>query len=205
MTTKTKAPKKAPVTITAPKIANAWIAISDIAKGNDESLIKGMDALVVELRTSQLSGTDIEKVIEATGKDAGLLKVSHVEGLVTWSDLRKDKAKGKAFKAMPLDKQLSTAVASYKLLGVGNAQALPTVEAILKANKDARKAKVTAKAKPAPTKASKASTRDNLLTMTAFINALDLEGFDDATHDAFAELLITIESKADAFNEVAIA
>lgn len=213
MTAKSKAPKapKAPVTISAPKITNAWIEIGKIAEQGDVALIKGYGLLVKELRASQLSGPDIEKAIIATGKSAGILLVSHVEGLTTWDDLRNDKAKGKEFKALPLAKQLATAVASYKLLGVGVAQSMPTVDAIMKENKrirkendDARKAKAGT---PSTTpKASKATLKDKLVAMISLVIAIsDAELEDDATHDAFAELLIAIESRADAFNEVAIA
>ena len=191
------------VTITSPKIEKAWSDLVVISTTGEAKAIEACLTLAKEMKASALSIRDIQKVIKATGLESPFVKVSHVEGLPTMLAMT---SSVKGFSSLSLAKQLSTAVASYKLLGAGNGEQLADLDAVEKANAGARKAKVSAKsgsakADTAKVSKAKATDADTLKAMTAYVLTLNLESFDDVTHDMFAELLVTIESKADAFNE----
>jgi hypothetical protein len=101
------------------------------------------------------------------------------------------------FSALPLAKQLSTATASYKLLGAGIGEQMPSVEAIEKANAQARQAKHEKSKAPKEAKAPKAP-KDTLKSILAFMTALDLSTLSENELDTIAEIHATIESKVGA-------
>lgn len=191
MTTATKQTKK--VVITSPKIATAWVNIVSVTSTNEVENIKAIEGLVSAMKASKLSIRDIMSVIKDTGKESSVISVSHVEGLATWSALR---GKFAEFKALPLNKQLSTATAGYKLLGAGHSEALATFEGVTKAIKDARKvkadkAKADAKGEPKSAKTAKNTLKEVL----AYIRALDATVISDEDLDTLAEIQAELEYK----------
>jgi len=207
MTTASKTAKKAPVTITAPKITSAWLKVVATSNAGEVKTIEAIEnlsaAMVLE---SRLSVRDIKKVITASKKSCGMISVGHVEALPTWSKLRTLHAD---FKALPLAKQLSTASASYSLLGAGNGEQIKSsvdaqgekvtaTENLQKAIASARKAKNSKSSTPKAStpKASKASNLDAIKAFTALVSSLDFTNLSDAEAEAFAMLQTIIEDKA---------
>jgi hypothetical protein len=147
------------------------------------------------MKKSALSIRDIQKVIKATGLESPFVKVSHVEGLPSMLALQKVAG----FSALPLAKQLSTATASYKLLGAGIGEQMPSLEAleteIARERKNKNEKSATPKedkpAKPAKTNA------DTLKSVLAYFTALDLATLTDAELDLIAEIHATIENKVE--------
>lgn len=179
------------VVVTSPKIATAWVNIVSVTSTNEVENIKAIEGLVSAMKASKLSIRDIMSVIKDTGKESSVISVSHVEGLATWSALR---GKFDEFKALPLNKQLSTATAGYKLLGAGHSEALATFEGVTKAIKDARKvkadkAKADAKGEPKESKAKK----NTLAEIRAYLSALNVQELPDADLDTIAEIHAIIE------------
>ena len=189
MTKATKAPK-APVTISAPKIEKAWSELVVISTTGEQEAIRAVLNLAKEMKASALSIRDIQKAIKQTGLESPFVKVSHVEGIPTM--LAMQKVAG--FSALPLAKQLSTAVASYKLQGAGIGEQLPSLEAVEKANASARKAK-NDKAPALKAPKAKASVRDTLTQILAFANALDVESIGEADYDLVLEIAAVLEQK----------
>lgn len=195
MTSTPKAPKNA-VVIKAPKIASAWLKVVSTANNSEVEVIKAIENLsAVMVLESRLSVRDIKKVIASTGKACGLVSVSHVEALPTWSKLR---ALHADFKALPLAKQLSTASASYSLLGAGKGEQFKSLEVLTKEVATVRKAK-NSKSKETPAKSAKvakASNLDAIKAFTALVSSLDFANLTDAEAEAFAMLQSVIEDKA---------
>ena len=189
MTKATTAPK-APVTISAPKIEKAWSDLVVISTTGEQEAIRAVLNLAKEMKASALSIRDIQKAIKQTGLESPFVKVSHVEGIPTM--LAMQKVAG--FSTLPLAKQLSTAVASYKLQGAGIGEQLPSLEAVEKANASARKAK-NDKAPALKAPKAKASVRDTLTQILAFANALDVESIGEADYDLVLEIAAVLEQK----------
>lgn len=194
---------KAPVEITAPKITTAWNALTNVTAENDKNAILAITSLAKEIKLSGLSINDIKGVIKKTGNESGLVKLSHVEGLTTWLAFQKYKE----FKALALDRQLSSAVSSYKLLGSGKGEQIKTYPAIAKAIKDARAVKnAKSKAQKAPTsaktKAEKKSQKETLIEMSAWISGLDVQAMDEDTKDALAVLITEVEAKNEVLADI---
>ena len=194
MTTASKA-KTAKVIVTAPKISTAWTALVNTTAKNDSENVTAISRLVSAMNDSQLSIRDIQSVIKDSGKVSTLVKVSHVEGLQTWSNLRKHAE----FIALPLASQLSKAVASYKMLGAGNAEQLGSWDAVAKATKEATAVKTAKKSAPKADKApkAKATNAGTLKEINAYFMALDLATLSDAELDLIAEIHATIEGKVE--------
>ena len=196
MTTASKTAKKAPVSITAPKITSAWLKVVATSNAGEVKTIEAIEnlsaAMVLE---SRLSVRDIKKVITASKKSCGMISVGHVEALPTWSKLRTLHAD---FKALPLAKQLSTASASYSLLGAGKGEQFKTLEVLQKEVATVRKAKNSKGSTPKTStpKASKASNLDAIKAFTALVSSLDFTNLSDAEAEAFAMLQTVIEDKA---------
>lgn len=191
------------VEITAPKITTAWNALTNVTAENDKNAILAITSLAKEIKLSGLSINDIKAVIKKTGNESGLVKLSHVEGLTTWLAFQKYKE----FKALALDRQLSSAVSSYKLLGSGKGEQIKTWGAIAKAIKEARAVKnAKSKASKAPTsaktKAEKKSQKETLIEMSAWISALDVEAMDEDTKDALAVLITEVEAKNEVLADI---
>lgn len=201
MSSSPKAPK-APVVIYAPKLISAWTSLCSITSNSDAINAGAINLLAVEVRDSQLTVREMQKIIRDSGSVSSLVKVSHVEGLPTWLILREDQE----FLALDLDKQLSSAVSAYKLLGVKTAQSLPTFSAVAKATKAARAVKNGKKAATpiSPKAKAKATNAETLQEILGYLMALNLSTLSDDEHDLFAELCILVDSKAVAFNETAL-
>lgn len=197
MATKSKATKavKSEVKVTAPKIAKAWVHVVEVSAKNETENINAIISLVSEMDASQLSIRDIMKVIKDTNRESAVLKVSHVEGLKTWSEMR---GKFAEFVELPLTSQLAKATAAYKLLGSGKAENLKSLEVVEREVKVARKAKST-KAKQNPTGAAKktATTTSTLENIVAFVKSLDPATLTDADIDLINDL-------SDALMEVSV-
>ena len=178
------------VTISAPKIEKAWSDLVVISTTGEQEAIRAVLNLAKEMKASALSIRDIQKAIKQTGLESPFVKVSHVEGIPTM--LAMQKVAG--FSALPLAKQLSTAVASYKLQGAGIGEQLPSLEAVEKANASARKAKNDKAPTPKAPKA-KMTVRDTLTQILAFANALDVESIGEADYDLVLEIAAVLEQK----------
>ena len=187
MATKAKAPK-AKATITAPAIKTAWLKVVETTAKNEAGNIKAIETLVVEMRKSALSIRDIQAVIKDTKRESAVLKVSHIEGLITWSDMR---AKFADFAEAPLANQLSLAVASYKLLGAGNATKLPSLEVVKTETANARKAK-NDKTKAPKTAKAKTTNKEVLQGFLTYLNALNAETLTDTEMDILSDISIRI-------------
>ena len=179
------------VTISAPKIESAWSKIVEVSTNGEKATFQEILNLGKEMKTSQLSIRDIQKAIKQTGLESPFVKVSHVEGIPTLIAMQKVSG----FSALPLAKQLSTAVASYKLLGAGIGEQLPSLEAIEKANAQARKTKHE-KAQEGTKKESTAkapkSNADTLKSILTYFTALNPSKLTEAEQNLVAEIEATV-------------
>ena len=187
------------VTISAPKIENAWSALVVQTTTSEQGAIRACLELAREMKKSQLSIRDIQKVIKQTGLESPFVKVSHVEGLPTMLALHQNVA---GFAGLPLSKQLSTATASYKLLGAGIGEQMPSLDALdaeitrERANKNNKQNTPKDETSDKPAKPAK-TDKDTLKSMLAYLVALDLSTLKDAELDLIAEIHATIENKVE--------
>jgi hypothetical protein len=195
--TSTKAKKAVSSTknspVTSPAITKAWSEIVEISTKGETATIAAVLGLARQMQKSTLSIRDIQKAIKATGLESPFVKVSHVEGLPTMLEMQSVAG----FAELPLSKQLSTAVASYKLLGAGVGEKLPSREAIEKEVARERKEKHAKAGAPKETKTPKAP-KDTLKSILAFMTALNLEELSENELDTIAEIHATIETKVGA-------
>lgn len=194
MTTKTTKKAK-PVTIKAPKITSAWASVCTTSAKSESEIIKAVENLsAVMVLESGLSVRDIKKVITDTGKVSAFVSVSHVPALPTWSKLR---ALHADFRALPLAKQLSTASASYDLLGSGNGEQYKSLDALTKEIATVRKAKNNKSNEPKSGKSAKSpkTPAETLASIRDYFTALDVAGLSDDEQDIVAEIHATLESK----------
>ena len=191
--TASKKAKKAPVSIKSPKITSAWLKVVATSNAGEAKTIEAIENLsAVMVLESGLSVRDIKKVITNSKKSCGMISVGHVEALPTWSKLR---ALHADFKALPLAKQLSTASASYSLLGSGKGEQFKTLEIMSKEIATVRKAKNSKASTPkasTPAKA-KASNLDAIKAFTALVASLDFSSLSDAEAEALSNLSIVLE------------
>jgi hypothetical protein len=190
--TKATTTPKAPVTISAPKIEKAWSELVVISTTGEQEAIRAVLNLGKEMKASALSIRDIQKAIKQTGLESPFVKVSHVEGIPTMCAMQKVAG----FAQLSLAKQLSTAVAAYKLQGAGIGEQMPSVEAIEKANASARKAKNQKATTPKAPKAD-ATQADTLASILAFITALDFSAIEEGSKEEtlIVEIQATLEGK----------
>ena len=183
---------KNPVTISAPKIEKAWSELVVISTTGEQEAIRAVLNLGKEMKASALSIRDIQKAIKQTGLESPFVKVSHVEGIPTMCAMQKVAG----FAQLSLAKQLSTAVAAYKLQGAGIGEQLPSVEAVEKANASARKAKNQKAVTPKAPKAN-ATQADTLASILAFITALDFSTIEEGSKEEtlIVEIQATLEGK----------
>lgn len=174
MTAKSKAPKTAKLAVSSPKIETAYRKVSEVTAKGEAEIAKAISELALAIKGSKLSTADIEKALKANTTEGTILKFSHVEGLQTWSELR---AKFAEFKALPIAKQLSTATASYKLLGATAHNSFTAFDKLTDGIKEARKLKNNKAKEPKDTKAPKepTSAKAVLAKFLEFVNALDVE------------------------------
>ena len=200
---------KSVVTIKAPKLTSAWVSVCSTSAKSETEIVKAIENLSATMKLeSRLSVTEQKKFIkglEDAGKVSSFIKSSHAPALLTWSKLRSLHAE---FRALPIAKQLSTASASYDLLGAGigeqikaskDAQGEP-VSALTNLNKEIarlRKAKADKRETPKEPKSAKAkkSVRDTLKDILVFANSLDAESIGEEDFDILLEIAGVLEQK----------
>jgi hypothetical protein len=196
--------KATPVKITAPKITSAWISVCATSGKAENEIIKAIENLsAVLVLESGLSVADMKSVIKATGKESSFIKVSHVPALPTFSKLR---ALHKDFKALPIAKQLSTAMASYDILGAGvgekikagvnefTGEPISATENLQAEISRVRKAKQSQTPKQDSPKSAKVS-KNPLVEILAYFTALDVSALSEQDKGALAEIQFIIEDK----------
>jgi len=185
-TAKKSAPKSA-ITIKAPKLMSAWTSVCSTSAKSESEIIKAIENLsatmVLESRLSVADQKRFIKGLEDAGKVSSFVKSSHAPALPTWSKLRALHAE---FRALPIAKQLSTASASYDLLGAGNGEQIKSLDALQKEIATVRKAK-NGKSAKAP--------KDTLAEILAYFTALDFAGLSETQQDLIAEINAVLEGK----------
>jgi hypothetical protein len=195
--TKAKAPKASPVT--SPELIKAWSNVVAKTNAADKDSVAAVLELAKVRKASTLTRTEVKAAIKATGKESKLITVGQIDGLVTMLELQKFPE----FAALKLADQLSQANAAYKFCGAGNAEQMPTYDAVKAEVKTMRKAKNSKQNTPKTdkeTKTPKAKATDAELLMDAilFIAGLPLT---EEIADLLAELDATVATKIDQFNE----
>jgi hypothetical protein len=147
--------------------------------------------MVLESRLSVADQKRFIKGLEDAGKVSSFVKSSHAPALPTWSKLRALHAE---FRALPIAKQLSTASASYDLLGAGNGEQIKSLDALQKEIATVRKAKNGKSAKAPKDKTAKAP-KDTLAEILAYFTALDFAGLSETQQDQIAEINAVLEGK----------
>ena len=188
-----KAPKSA-IVIKAPKLMSACTSVCSTSAKSESEIIKAIENLsatmVLESRLSVADQKRFIKGLEDAGKVSSFVKSSHAPALPTWSKLR---ALHADFRAFPIAKQLSTASASYDLLGAGNGEQIKTLDALMKEIATVRKNKNEKSAKGEP-KSAKAP-KDTLAEILAYFTALDFAGLSETQQDQIAEINAVLEGK----------
>jgi hypothetical protein len=99
------------------------------------------------------------------------------------------------FRALPIAKQLSTASASYDLLGAGNGEQIKTLDALTKEIATVRKAKNDKSAKTPKSEKSAKVAKDTLADVLAYFTALDFASLSETQQDQIAEIHAVLEGK----------
>jgi len=190
MTASKKAPKQV-VIVKAPKITSAWNNVCEVSNKSEaqivESIVNLHNVLTLESRLSVADKKKFIKGLEDAGKVSSFIKASHVPAIPTWINFRKVH---KGFSALPVAKQLSTAMASYDILGVGKGEQQKSLESLVKEIATVRKAKQSPKAKAGTPKKSK----DTLGDILAYFTALDINTLTEEQKDTVAEIHAVIEN-----------
>ena len=195
--TKAKAPKASPVT--SPELVKAWAnVVATTGKADSDSIASVLELAKVR-KASTLTRAEVKAAIKATGKESKLVTIGQIDGLVTMLELQKFAD----FKALPLKNQLSEANAAYKFCGAGNAEQMPTYDAVKAEVKTMRKAKNTKATKAPKAKATKDKATDAELLADAILFISSLEVTDEIGL-MLAELDAVVNSKIDGFNEALV-
>jgi hypothetical protein len=193
----TKAPKNT-ITIKAPKLTSAWVSVCSTSAKSESDIIKAIENLsatmVLESRLSVNDQKKFIKGLEDSGKVSSFVKSSHAPALPTWSKLR---ALHADFRALPIAKQLSTASASYDLLGAGKGEQIKSLDALQKEIATIRKAKNDKSAKAPKNEKSPKAPKDTLAEILAYFTALNFEELSENQLDQIAEIHAAIESKVE--------
>jgi hypothetical protein len=139
------------------------------------------------MKRSSITVRETMKVVKETGLESPFVKVSHVEGLPTMLSLQKVAG----FTALPLAKQLSTATASYKLLGAGIGEQMPSLEALETEIARERKNKNDKKGEAKEAKSPKTNA-DTLKSILAYFSALDTSTLNESEQNLIAEIEATV-------------
>lgn len=194
MTASKKATSKPVVIVKAPKITSAWNNVCEVSNKSEaqivESIVNLHNVLTLESRLSVADKKKYIKGLEDAGKVSSFIKASHVPAIPTWINFRKVH---KGFTALPVAKQLSTAMASYDILGVGKGEQIKTLDALTKEIATMRKAKQAPKAKTSASAPKK--DKDALGDILAYFTALDTAKLSDDEKDQIAEIHAVIESQ----------
>jgi hypothetical protein len=190
------ATKTAKPVLTAPKIKTAWIKVCDTSIKSENEIVKAIENLsatmVLESRLSVADQKRFIKGLEGEGAVSSFVKSSHAPALPTWSKLR---AIHPDFCALPIAKQLSTASASYDLLGAGNGEQIKTLDALTKEIATVRKAKNDKSAKTPKGEKSAKVAKDTLADVLAYFTALDFASLSETQQDQIAEIHAVLEGK----------
>lgn len=171
-------------------IARLWSDLVVQTTTSEQGAIRACLDLAKQMKKSSITVRETMKVVKETGLESPFVKVSHVEGLPTMLALQ-----GVAgFTALPLAKQLSTATASYKLLGAGIGEQMPSLEALETEIARERKAKNDKKAEPKAEKAPKAP-KNTLAEILAYVTALDFVSVSESEQDLIAEIHAVLDYK----------
>ena len=193
--TTTKAPKNT-ITIKAPKLTSAWVSVCSTSAKSETEIIKAIEnlsaTLVLESRLSVTEQKKYIKGLEDGGKVSSFVKSSHVPALPTLSKLRALHAE---FRELPIAKQLSTASASYDLLGAGNGEQIKTLDALMKEIATIRKAKNDKSAKAPKSEKSAKAPKDTLAEILAYFTALNFAELSENQQDQIAEIHAVLEGK----------
>lgn len=188
--TSTKNTKKAVSDTNNSTIARLWSDLVVQTTTSEQGAIRACLDLAKQMKRSSITVRETMKVVKETGLESPFVKVSHVEGLPTMLALQ-----GVAgFTALPLAKQLSTATASYKLLGAGIGEQMPSLEALETEIARERKAKNDKKAEPKSDKAPKAP-KNTLAEILAYVTALDFVSVSESEQDLIAEIHAVLDYK----------
>lgn len=171
-------------------IAKSWSNLVVVSTTGEQEAIRACLDLAREMKKSSITVREAMKVIKETGLESPFVKVSHVEGLPTMLSLQKVAG----FSSLNLAKQLSTATASYKLLGAGNGEQLGSAEALETAIAQQRKIKNEKSATPKNEKSAKGK-KDTLAEILAYFTALDFSTLDEAQQDKIAEINAVLDYK----------
>ena len=193
---KTAKTAKTAVVIKAPKIVTAWSAVCSTSAKSESEIMKAIENLsatmILESRLSVADRKRFIKGLEDGGKVSSFVKSSHVPALPTLSKLR---ALHADFRALPIAKQLSTASASYDLLGAGNGEQIKTLDALTKEIATVRKAKNDKSAKTPKSEKSAKVAKDTLADVLAYFTALDFASLSETQQDQIAEIHAVLEGK----------
>ena len=170
-------------------IAKAWSEIVVISTTGEQEAIRACLNLAKQMKASSITVRETMKVIKDTGLESPFVKVSHVEGLPTM--LQMQKVAG--FAGLSLAKQLSTATASYKLLGAGIGEQMPSLEALEAEISRERKNKNDKKGEAKEAKPTKTNA-DTLKSILAYFSALDTSVLSEAETGLIAEIEATVST-----------
>ena len=196
MATKTAKTAKTAIVIKAPKLTSAWVSVCSTSAKSESEIIKAIENLsatmVLESRLSVSDQKRFIKGLEDAGKVSSFVKSSHAPALPTWSKLR---ALHADFRALPIAKQLSTASASYDLLGAGKGEQIKTLDALTKEIATIRKAKNDKSAKSPKSEKSAKVAKDTLAEILAYFTALDFASLTETQQDQISEINAVLEGK----------
>jgi hypothetical protein len=197
MTTATaKKTAKNTIVIKAPKLTSAWVSVCSTSAKSESEIIKAIENLsatmVLESRLSVNDQKKFIKGLEDSGKVSSFVKSSHAPALPTWSKLR---ALHADFRALPIAKQLSTASASYDLLGAGNGEQIKSLDALQKEIATVRKNKNDKSAKAPKGEKSAKAPKNTLKEILAYLTALDFVSVTEEDEGLIAEIHATLEYK----------
>jgi hypothetical protein len=173
-------------------VARLWSDLVVQTTTSEQGAIRACLELAKEMKKSSITVRETMKVVKETGLESPFVKVSHVEGLPTMLSLQKVAG----FTALPLAKQLSTATASYKLLGAGIGEQMPSLEALEAEIARERKNKNDKKGEPKSAKESKSpkTNADTLKSILAYFTALDVSTLNESEQDLIAEIEATVST-----------
>jgi hypothetical protein len=190
-----KAPKSA-VVIKAPKLVSAWNEVCSTSAKSENEIVKAIENLSATMKLeSRLTVAEQKKFIkglEDGGKVSSFIKSSHAPALLTWSKLRSLHAD---FRALPIAKQLSTASASYDLLGSGKGEQIKSLDALQKEIATIRKAKNSKAPKSPKGEKSAKAPKDTLAEILAYFTALDFAELSEDQQDQISEINAVLEGK----------
>ena len=189
--TSTKNTKKAVSDTNNSTIARLWSDLVVQTTTSEQGAIRACLELARQMKKSSITVRETMKVVKETGLESPFVKVSHVEGLPTMLALHQNLA---GFAGLPLAKQLSTATASYKLLGAGIGEQMPNLEALETEIARERKAKNDKKNETKDPKTPK-TPKNTLAEILAYVTALDFVSVSESEQDLIAEIHAVLDYK----------